>query len=172
MLFRQKRTENRKLKESCGVREGLYPVVCYWTYGPMDWRKAKPSNGEANSTSPSVSPFLTVVPPCLSHSPSLSVGDNVNLTVTEASEGGHAYPDRLDVGVCVCVSVFGVCRLNPASLQSLTTPPSLWLGPLREKERKNKMEKWREFGKDLEKRRKRREQSILQRSSTAPSVVT
>ncbi len=132
--------------------------------------------GEINSILPQCHPpFNPAVPP------SLSPGGNVNLKVTEASHGGHAYPDRLDFCVCVCVCVFGACRLNPASLGSLTTSPSLWLalseserdqrGKERERERRTNTQ--REILKELErksgKKKKEREQSRVVVAAAKPN---
>ncbi len=72
----------------------------------------------------------------------------------------------------VCVCVFGVCRLNPASLGSLTTSPSLWLAlSVREGERGREGaggtqgEIWKELQRKSRKKEKERaEQSSCGRS--------
>lgn len=92
-----------------------------------------------------------------------SLGGNVNVKVRETSHSGQAYPDIQDLCVCVrvctCVRVclLGAFILNPVSLGSLTTSPSLWLAPW---ERQTEQEKGERLEKELEikSRKKEKEQ--------------
>lgn len=68
LLWREEKTERTEnWRRAVGLEKGFNQLsvmfAFYWTHGPMDWRKAKSSSGEANSTSPSVSPFFDCCPP-------------------------------------------------------------------------------------------------------------
>lgn len=81
--------------------------------------------------------------PPLRLTPPRSAGANVNLTVTEAREGGHT--DSHHVWAWVWASWIQASIPAEANCPCFSLP-----GPLRENERKSKMEKWRVWDKERE----------------------